>query len=60
MNEKTMPTASDTAFGIRLDGFLLSVEFTSLEQAEAAAPPKRNVEIIDRATGRVIKRLPTG
>jgi hypothetical protein len=55
------PKPANTVFGIRVDGKTRSIGLRSLAEAEAAAgglvSQGRRVEIFDKVTGRVIKRL---
>jgi hypothetical protein len=53
---------ANTVFGIRADGQLMNIGLPSVAEAEAAGSGLfekgyRRVEIVDRVTGRVVKRL---
>ena len=59
------PKPTNTVFGIRADGKVMAPGFTSAAEAEAAAQGLfeqgyRRVEIVDRVSGNVVKRLSKG
>jgi len=55
------PKPENSVFGIRADGTVISIGFSSLREAEDAATglvaQGRKVEIIDRLTGLILKAL---